>query len=107
LLRLYAQFESEHEAGLLLPYRDILRLVMVSLAAELGFEPRDEALDELVILSNIDDALFAETAKAVGLMTVWVNRASLLPGTGLDPPVEATPDLEVTDLAALAKAMAL
>jgi 2-haloacid dehalogenase len=188
LLRLYARFESEHEAGPFLPYHDILRLVMVSIAAELGFEPRDDELDELagslpgwppftdsvdslrrlasryglVILSNVDDALFAETAKslpgvefhavftaeqigsykpavrnfevaleqlgvstdrllhvaqslfhdhvpakAVGLTTVWVNRASLLPGTGLSLSVEATPDLEVAELAGLVQAMSL
>ena len=111
---------------------------------------------KLVILSNIDDAMFAETnrhleiefhdivtaqqvgsykpshaifehtlarlrvpreqvlhvaqslfhdhvpAKALGFTTAWVNRAGCRPGTGVAPPAEAKPDVEVPDLKGLA-----
>jgi 2-haloacid dehalogenase len=187
LLRLYAKYEAEHEAAPYVPYRDVLRSVMTDLAAELGFTPTDsdlsaladsvgqwppfsdtvEALErlkrrfKLVILSNIDDAMFAETskrlgiefddvitaqqvrsykpapahfhcalerlgvqqeqilhvaqslfhdhvpAKALGLTTVWVNRGSRRPGTGVALPAEASPDLELPDLRSLAVAAGL
>lgn len=46
-------------------------------------------------------------AKRLGFSTVWVNRPSSVPGTGVAPPTEASPagvvpDLEVPDLASLA-----
>jgi 2-haloacid dehalogenase len=41
-------------------------------------------------------------AKQLGLTTVWVNRRHERPGYGATPPAEATPDLEVPDLQALA-----
>ena len=116
---------------------------------------------KLVILSNIDDAMFAETnrllevefdeiitaqqvgsykpshanfehalerlavpreqvlhvaqsifhdhvpAKTIGLTTVWVNRESRCPRTGVAPPAHAEPDLEVPDLKGLAVAAGL
>jgi 2-haloacid dehalogenase len=46
-------------------------------------------------------------ANALGFATVWVNRASLLPGTGLSLPVEATPDLTVPDMRSLVAQMGL
>jgi 2-haloacid dehalogenase len=87
LLRLYAGKEAEQEAGDYRPYRDVLRNVMVGVAETLVFEPTETDLDalpdsvgrwppfadtvaalkrlktrfKLVILSNIDDAMFAET----------------------------------------------
>lgn len=42
-------------------------------------------------------------AKALGLRTVWVNRRHDRPGSGATPPVEATPDLTVPDMATLAE----
>src|SRR5690349_3552718 len=88
VLRLYTKLEAEQEHGPYKPYRDVLRGVMSGLAAELRFLASDTDLDalfesvgfwlpfadtvpalrrlseryKLVILSNIDDALFARTA---------------------------------------------
>lgn len=44
-------------------------------------------------------------AKALGLTTVWVNRPSRLPGTGLALPVQVVPDLEVPDVRSLVDLM--
>ncbi len=41
-------------------------------------------------------------AQALGLATVWVNRRHDRPGSGATPPADATPSLEVPDLATLA-----
>jgi 2-haloacid dehalogenase len=41
-------------------------------------------------------------AKELGMTTAWVNRRHDRPGSGATPPAEATPDLEVPDLATLA-----
>jgi 2-haloacid dehalogenase len=41
-------------------------------------------------------------AKQLGLKTVWVNRRHGRGGSGATPPADATPDLEVHDLATLA-----
>ncbi len=46
-------------------------------------------------------------AKRLGLTTVRVNRQSLRSGTGLAPHAEATPDLEVPDMIAVARALGL
>jgi 2-haloacid dehalogenase len=93
LLSLYAAFEAEAEAGPYMPYRAILRRVMVRMAAALSFplDPGDEdcltaslqnwppfpdtvdalrALKtryRLAIVSNIDDALFAGTCPQLGV----------------------------------------
>jgi 2-haloacid dehalogenase len=93
LLQLYARFEAEQEAGEYKPYRQVLAAVMESMGTELGFTPSEadllalpesvgswppfadsvEALQrlqmsfELVILSNIDDDLFAATERLLGL----------------------------------------
>ena len=87
LLRLYARYEAQAQAGDYRPYRDVLRGVMAGIAETLAFEPTEADLDampdsvgrwppfadtvaalnrlktrfKLVILSNIDDAMFAET----------------------------------------------
>ncbi len=87
LLRLYARYEADEEAGDYRPYRDVLRGVMAGVAESLAFVPTEDDLDalpdsvgrwppfadtvaalnrlktrfKLVILSNIDDAMFAET----------------------------------------------
>jgi len=41
-------------------------------------------------------------AKRLGLSTVWINRRYDRPGSGATPPAEATPDLELPDMASLA-----
>ena len=46
-------------------------------------------------------------ASALGFQCVWVNRRAGKPGTGATPPAEAAPDLEVPDLASLARAAGL
>ena len=187
ILRLYVKYEAEQEAGPYKPYRDVLQGVMASMAGALGFVPTAAELQalpdsvghwppfadtvaaltrlqtryKLVIISNIDDAMFAETntllrvtfddiitaqqvgsykpalqnfhfalarlgvphqqvlhvaqglyhdhvpAKALGLTTVWVNRSSRLPGTGLALPVQVSPDLAVPDLRRLVEMMGL
>jgi 2-haloacid dehalogenase len=68
---------------------------------ELMFErlglPRDRIL-------HVAQSLFHDhvPAKRLGLTTVWVNRRAGRPGTGATPPADATPDLTVTSMAALA-----
>ena len=89
LLALYAELEAQEEAGEYKPYRKVLGKVAQRLGRRLGFAPSDaEAASladsiagwlpfpdtvaalrrlkeryQLVILSNIDDELFAPTAK--------------------------------------------
>jgi len=46
-------------------------------------------------------------AGELGFRCVWVNRRAGRAGTGATPPAEATPDLEVPDLASLARAAGL
>ena len=43
-------------------------------------------------------------ASTLGFRCVWVNRRAGKPGKGATPPAAATPDLEVPDLASLARA---
>jgi 2-haloacid dehalogenase len=88
LLDLYSRLEAEEERGPYKPYREVLRAVMARIASQLAFEPTESDLDalpgslgswppfpdtvpslrkletryKLVILSNVDDALFAKTA---------------------------------------------
>ncbi len=187
ILRAYVRLEAELEAGPYRPYREILRGVLTGMGPVFGFSPTEadrealpgsigqwppfpdtvEALRRLkqryalVILSNIDDALFARTAphlgvefdavitaqqvgsykpapanfraalerlavpreqvlhvaqslyhdhvpaKALGLRTVWVNRPSRLTGTGVAPPADVQPDLEVPNLQSLVRLMGL
>ncbi len=89
VLALYARHEAAAEAGPYRPYREVLCATLRALAAELGCEPAADELDvlpnslgrwppfpdtieslrwlkaryRLVILSNIDDDLFAGTAR--------------------------------------------
>lgn len=187
ILQEYVRLEAQLEAGAYRRYREVLRGVVAGMGPVFGFAPTEEDQDalpasvgswppfpdtvealrrlreryRLVILSNIDDALFAATrerlgidfaevitaeqvgsykphpahfhaalarlgvgpervlhvaqslyhdhapARALGFSTVWVNRPSRLAGTGLAPSVEATPDLEVADLASLVRVMGL
>jgi 2-haloacid dehalogenase len=90
VLRLFAKYEAEEEARSWQSYRGVLRSVMSAIAAELNFSPRclrsrgtagfrgklaqrfrtrslrcagSKGATRLVIISNIDDALFAKTAE--------------------------------------------
>ncbi len=89
ILELYAELESKAEKGRYIPYKNVLREVMRGISKNLGFEPSSselnclvdslknwkpfpdtvEALQKLkkrfkpVIISNIDDDLFAFSAK--------------------------------------------
>jgi 2-haloacid dehalogenase len=93
LLRLYARFEAEEETGPYRTYREIQGVVADRIAADLGFEATEEDLAELpdsigqwppfpdtveslarlrrrfrlVVLSNIDDDLFLETGRTLGI----------------------------------------
>jgi 2-haloacid dehalogenase len=187
ILQRYATYEAEQEAGPYQTYRTVLRNVMAQIATDAGFQPTTAEMDalpasvgqwppfedtvaalkqlktryKLVIISNIDDAMFAASnqllqvdfdaiitaqqvgsykpahqnfrvalqrlgvsqqqvlhvaqslyhdhvpAKELGFTTVWVNRASVLPNTGLSLPVAVTPDLVVPDMQSLVAAMGL
>ncbi|MEZ4671785.1 MAG: haloacid dehalogenase type II [Anaerolineae bacterium] len=54
---------------------------------------------------HVAQSLFHDikTAKSLGLATVWVNRRHAQGGSGATPPTTATPDVEVPDLATLAR----
>jgi 2-haloacid dehalogenase len=93
LLRLYVQSEAAQEAGPYKPYRAVLRDVLADIAGALGFAATDAEQDafaaavgqwppfldtvatlqalqtryKLVILSNVDDDLFAETNRLLGV----------------------------------------
>jgi len=183
LLELYGDLELQAESPYQ-PYRDVLRAVVRGLGQQLHFTPTtddEEALPEslrkwmpwpdtvealqrlkkqyqLAIISNVDDDLFAATArhlqvqfdhvitaeqaqcykpcleifglalsrigvapervlhvgqsvyhdvipaKSIGLSTVWVNRPSARPGVGAVKAAHGRPDLEISDLASLARA---
>lgn len=182
ILRSYTAHEARLEAEGWRPYRQILRGVLTGMASDLNLSllPSEAGLlsdslphwppfsdtvsslqllskrFRLVILSNTDDALFAETqkrlgvrfdqiitaeqvksykpakahfhealrrlnvpvsqvlhvaqslyhdhvpAQELGVRTAWINRPSLLAGTGLAPAARVTPDLVFPDLAGLA-----
>jgi 2-haloacid dehalogenase len=181
LLELFAQFESEAESGPYIKYREVLKQVVVKIGDKLDFTPTETELNslgeslknwqpfpdtvpalkalkpkyKLGIISNIDEDLFAEsakhlqvefdylitaetaksykpslnnfqvalqeigakkekilhvaqsiyhdvnTAKSLGLSTVWVNRRQGKEGSGATLPANSTPDLEVPNLKSL------
>lgn len=102
ILELFAQLEGEIEAEDYQSYRNVLRQVMQQLAEKLGFTPTSEQLDcladsirnwqpfsdsvealkslkqqfKLVIISNIDDDLFAYTARHLDVPFDFVITAS-------------------------------
>ena len=182
ILQSYVRHEARLEAQSWMPYREILREVMIAMASDFGvrlkeaeqnslvdslprWQPFPDTVDalkrlstrfRLVILSNIDDTLFLQTqrhlkvefaeiitaeqvksykpahahfnealrrldvsahqilhvaqslyhdhvpASRFGFRTAWINRPSLLSGTGLSPNAEVKPDLVFRDLASLA-----
>lgn len=187
MLELYGVLEADIEGGAYRTYKAVLRAVLEGFGARLGFTATDAELDRfshsvenwrpfpdspgalralktkysLAIVSNVDDDLFAHSArrlevpfdyvitaqqvqsykpatahfheafrriglprtqilhvaqslfhdigvaKSLGLSTVWVNRRHDQGGTGATPPASAKPDVEVPDLASLARLMGL
>jgi 2-haloacid dehalogenase len=93
ILARYGRIESGAQSGSFLPYREVLAEVVRGFGAELGFEPSDEGVASLAeslpnwpvfpdtvlalqklavryrlaIVSNIDDDLFAGTARHLGV----------------------------------------
>ncbi len=182
LLQLFARHESDIERGPFLEYKAVLRSVLGSIGNVYGFHPAPRELDrfaqsvgdwppfadsapalralqsryKLVVISNVDDDLFARSsarlgvtfddvitaeqlrsykpslenfraalariglprervlhvaqslyhdiapAKSLGWSTVWVNRRAGKTG-GATPDADALPDLEIPDLATLAR----
>lgn len=110
-LELYGELESAAESGPYLPYRELLATVMDGFAERLGFEPSAderaalaasvgdwppfpdtvEALRaladrfQLVILSNIDDDLFALSARHLGVPFAAVVTAQQVGSYKPDP----------------------
>jgi 2-haloacid dehalogenase len=183
LLERFGRLEAEAEAGAFRRYRSVLGQVLTALGRDLGFTPGLEEVGgfagsvgrwptfpdtvdslrtlggrfRLAVLSNVDDDLFAGSARQLGVdfaavvtaeqvrsykpspahfhevlqrldlprdcvlhvaqslyhdiapardlgwTTVWVNRRAGRPGGGATAPAEATPHLEVPDLAGLAE----
>jgi 2-haloacid dehalogenase len=183
LLALYSELEFEAEQREFRSYREVLKAVVRGYGRRLEFKPseaEEESLPaslanwkpfpdtvaalrklkekcQLAIISNVDDDLFAATArrlevpfdhlitaqqaraykpslkifnlarqrigvapahwlhaaqsvyhdvvpaKSLGISTVWVNRPSPRPGSGAAKAASAEPDLEVPDLATLAR----
>jgi len=101
VLALYAEHEAAIEAGRFEPYRNVLRLVMSRIAGDLGFAPSVEELDvlsdsagrwpafadttdslrrlaqrfRLAVISNVDDEIFEDTRKLLGVDFVAVITA--------------------------------
>jgi 2-haloacid dehalogenase len=101
ILELFAEQESIQEAGEYLKYREILKIVVQGLGEKLNFTPAEAELNslaesiqnwkpfpdtvealkvlkkryKLTIISNIDDDLFAYTAKKLGVEFDWIITA--------------------------------
>jgi 2-haloacid dehalogenase len=101
ILELFAKIESSQESDNYLKYREILKGVVQDFGEELKFEPTESELNDLpnsiqnwepfpdtvealkalkqryklTIISNIDDELFAHTAKKLGVEFDWVITA--------------------------------
>ncbi|HEY9603348.1 MAG TPA: haloacid dehalogenase type II [Allocoleopsis sp.] len=101
ILELFAQQESIYESGDYLNYREVLRRVMQVFGETFDFEPSESELDaladsiqdwqpfpdtiaalqalkkryKLTIISNIDDDLFAATAKKLQVEFDWIVTA--------------------------------
>jgi 2-haloacid dehalogenase len=101
LLELYADLESQIQGGPYLRYREVLREVVRIMGEVLAFEPLPGELDvlaeslgdwppfpdtvaslqalarkyNLAIISNVDDDLFARTARRLGVTFDWIVTA--------------------------------
>ena len=73
-----------------------------------GIRPFAMALDQIDVpkerVLHVAQSLYHDhvPAKGLGMTTAWVNRRHDRPGFGATPAAEATPDLEIPDLATLA-----
>lgn len=93
LFRLFARYETEAEQGAFIDYKAVLRSVLASIGNEYGFEPTQDELErfavsvgdwppfadspaalqtlkkhyKLVVVSNVDDDLFARSAARLGV----------------------------------------
>ncbi|MBV8883906.1 MAG: HAD-IA family hydrolase [Chroococcidiopsidaceae cyanobacterium CP_BM_RX_35] len=101
ILELFAEFETEQEKGKYIKYREVIKGVVQKFGERFGFEPSSTELDsladtvknwlpfpdtvealkflkarfKLAIISNVDDALFASTAKKLEVEFDWVITA--------------------------------
>jgi 2-haloacid dehalogenase len=101
ILRLYSELESEAEQGEFHPYREVLQSVVRGFGDRLGFEPSDSEIRslpdsmpnwppfadtvaalgtlktryQLAIISNVDDDLFAPTARRLQIPFDYVITA--------------------------------
>jgi 2-haloacid dehalogenase len=101
ILQIYAELEAKAEAGTYVKYREVLRKVMQGFGEKFKFTPGDEELNalpdsvknwkpfpdtvdallelkqrfKLAVISNTDDALFAETARHLRVKFEWVITA--------------------------------
>jgi 2-haloacid dehalogenase len=101
ILETYAALEAKYEEGEFLPYRMVLRLVMTEMSLRFKFDAAPGELDclarsigdwppfpdtvdalrrlarryKLAVISNVDDALFALTAKRLQVEFGWVTTA--------------------------------
>jgi 2-haloacid dehalogenase len=101
LLELYGKFETAEESGAYLTYREVLKNVLRKLGLRLGFKPSQDEVDHfpeaikdwmpfpdtiaalitlkkkyrLAILSNIDDDLFAYSARHLQVEFDWLITA--------------------------------
>lgn len=104
ILQLYSEFESEQEKGEYIKYREVLRRVVQNFGKRLDFEPSLAELDslansvknwqpfldtvgaleilqdkfKLAIVSNVDNDLFAFTAKHLSVEFDWIITAEQL-----------------------------
>jgi 2-haloacid dehalogenase len=102
ILEIYAQIESDIEAGPYRPYRDILHTVMTVMSERLGFVPKNTENNAIVtslpswppfsdtvaalrdlksryrlaIISNVDDDLFAVTNRHLGVKFDYIITAA-------------------------------
>ena len=101
ILELFAQRESIQEAGEYLKYREVLKKVVQDFGEKLNFTPTDSELNQLAesiqswepfpdtvealkilkkryklaVISNVDDGLFADTARKLEVEFDWIITA--------------------------------
>jgi 2-haloalkanoic acid dehalogenase type II len=114
VLQAFARAESAVEAGAYLPYREVLRRTFAGMAKDLGFAPQADELEtlvetlprwqpfydtvpalkalsaaglRLVVISNVDEDLFAATAAQLGVSFAAVITAASARAYKPDPAV--------------------
>jgi len=101
ILELFAEFESDQQKGEYIKYREVLRRVVQKFGERLGFEPSPTEIDslanslsnwqpfpdtvealknlkekfKLAVISNIDNDLFASSAKSLEVEFDWLITA--------------------------------